>query len=264
MIELFQDLLPFFAISFAINGIGLVVAYRLQTDKLTDASYALTFVAVTLFALIQVERIEVEQVVASVVVFLWAIRLATYLVARVTKFGKDARFDDKRSSFKKFGQFWLLQALAVPIILLPVEMLFIGDLARTAVLPVLITGVVISLFGLLFETIADAQKFKFITQKPKPKGWIETGLWKYSRHPNYFGEIMVWYGLFVVATSVVEPLSQVLVASVGPLSIAGLLLFASGIPILEKKADQKWGNIKKYQEYKKRTSILVPLPPRKD
>ena len=264
MVNTLQSLLPFFGISLAINIVGLLIAFRLQTDKLTDASYAITFVTIVLFALVRADRLEIEHYVASAVVALWAARLGSYLVMRVVKFGKDNRFDEMRKSFRKFGRFWVLQGITVPIVLLPVEMLFVGDWGRQTVVSVFVFGIVLSLFGLLFEAIADIQKFKFITQKPKPKGWIETGLWKFSRHPNYFGEIVVWYGLFVATTAVIEPLNQVLIAAVGPLFIAGLLLFGSGIPIFEKRADDKWGKQKKHKEYKKRTSILVPLPPRKD
>lgn len=263
MLDTLQSLLPFFAISLAINLVGLLIAFRLQTDKLTDASYALTFVTITLFALVRADQLDIEQLIASAVVFLWAARLGSYLVMRVVKFGKDNRFDEMRKSFWKFGRFWLLQAITVPIVLLPVEILFVGDLARQTVISVFVLGIALSLFGLIFEAVADIQKFKFITQKPRPKGWIETGLWQYSRHPNYFGEIVVWYGLFVATTAAVEPLNQVVIAAIGPIFIASLLMFGSGVPILEKKADEKWGKQKKYQEYKKRTSLLVPLPPRK-
>lgn len=261
--EILRDLLPFFGISLAINIVGLLIAYRLQTDKLTDASYSITFASIVVFAMVQADRLDFEQYAAAVVVFLWAARLGSYLLMRVMKFGKDGRFDEWRGNFWKFGRFWLLQAITVPIVLLPVELLFIGDLARETVMSVFIFGIALSLFGLIFEAVADMQKFSFITQKPRPKGWIESGLWKYSRHPNYFGEIVVWYGLFVAATAAIEPLNQVLLAAVGPLFIAGLLMFGSGIPILEKAADKKWGKQKKYQDYKKRTSILVPLPPKK-
>lgn len=264
MLETLQDLAPFFAISLGINIVGWLIAFRLQTDKLTDASYAFTFVTIVLFAMVRADRLDIEQYVAGAVVMLWAARLGSYLVMRVIKFGKDNRFDEMRKSFWKFGRFWILQGITVPIVLLPVEILFIGDLARQTVMSVFIFGIALSLFGLVFEAVADIQKFKFITQKPKPKGWIESGLWKYSRHPNYFGEIVVWYGLFVAATAAVEPLHQVMIASIGPMFIAGLLLFGSGIPILEKSADKKWGNQKKYQQYKRNTSILVPLPPKKD
>lgn len=263
MVDTLQALLPFFAIALGINIVGFLIAFKLQSDKLTDASYALTFVTVVLFALIRADRLEFEHYVVSAVVFLWAARLGSYLLMRVLKFGKDNRFDEMRKSFWLFGRFWVLQGITVPIVLLPVEMFFVGDLARNSIVPVFVAGVAISLFGLLFEAVADLQKFKFITQKPRPKVWIETGLWKYSRHPNYFGEILVWYGLFVAATASIEPLNQVLLSALGPLFIAGLLMFGSGIPILEKAADKKWGKQKKYQEYKARTSILVPLPPKK-
>lgn len=91
--------------------------------------------------------------------------------------------------------------------------------------------------------------------------WITSGLWKYSRHPNYFGEITHWVGVYLFLVGGLVGLEKV-VGLIGPLYIAGLILFVSGVPILERKADERWGNDKNYQEYKRRTSILVPLPPK--
>ncbi len=98
----------------------------------------------------------------------------------------------------------------------------------------------------------------------KNKGtWIDTGIWRYSRHPNYFGEILVWIGLYIYAVPVLA-LPANLVALISPLLIMCLLLFVSGIPLLEKSANERWVNIPAYQRYKRRTSILVPLPLKRD
>jgi steroid 5-alpha reductase family enzyme len=119
-------------------------------------------------------------------------------------------------------------------------------------------GLYVFTLGLLTETVADLQKYRFNNQ-PKNKGkWIDSGLWKYSRHPNYLGEIVVWVGVWLFVLPYLEGVNMYVVA-ISPLYIAGLLIFGSGIPILEKSADKRWGKDKKYQEYKKKTPVLVPF-----
>jgi steroid 5-alpha reductase family enzyme len=102
------------------------------------------------------------------------------------------------------------------------------------------------------------RKFNFIQNKQNKGKWIESGLWRYSRHPNYFGEILTWVGVYIVSYQWLEG-REVYLGLIGPLFISFILIFVSGIPVLEKGADKRWGTDKKYQEYKKRTSILIPF-----
>jgi len=125
----------------------------------------------------------------------------------------------------------------------------------------MIVGVVLWLIGLVVEAVADWQKFQFIQNKKNKDKWIQSGIWKYSRHPNYFGEIMVWFGVYVFVVSGLTG-SEQLFAMASPLFITFLLLFVSGVPLLEKSADAKWGKEPAYKKYKKSTSILLPLPPK--
>jgi steroid 5-alpha reductase family enzyme len=122
-------------------------------------------------------------------------------------------------------------------------------------------GAVLWLIGLVIETVSDAQKSAFKSKKTEGERFITSGLWRYSRHPNYFGEILLWWGLFLYAVPFLEGAAFAVV--IGPVFITLLLLFVSGIPLLEKSADAKFGEDPAYQEYKRRTSILVPLPPRR-
>jgi steroid 5-alpha reductase family enzyme len=116
------------------------------------------------------------------------------------------------------------------------------------------------LVGLVVESVADAQKSAFKSKEENRNRFVASGLWRYSRHPNYFGELLVWWGLFVYAVPVLHGAAFAVVA--GPVFITLLLLFVSGIPPLERSADEKYGSDPAYQAYKRRTSILVPLPPR--
>ena len=114
--------------------------------------------------------------------------------------------------------------------------------------------------GLVIETAADAQKSAFKGKQENRGRFIERGLWRYSRHPNYCGEMLVWWGLFVFAVPFLHGAAFAVV--IGPVFITLLLLFVSGIPLLEKSADKRWGGEPEYEAYKARTSVLVPRPPR--
>ncbi|MFT4532119.1 MAG: steroid 5-alpha reductase family enzyme, partial [Candidatus Saccharimonadales bacterium] len=244
--------------SLGINGAMFLVAFKRKTDHLTDISYAATFVALTGYAAVVGQINSVYQWILAFMVILWAVRIGSYLLMRIRKMGRDKRFDDKRDSFIKFGGFWLLQAITVWVVLLGVTKFMFTRESNVNTMLVVI-GFGIWLVGLAVEAIADLQKFNFINDKNNKGRWIDVGLWKYSRHPNYFGEILVWAGVFVFVSSVLVG-SDLLIALISPVFIAILLIFVSGIPLLEKSADKRWGKDKKYLEYRRRTSVLVIAP----
>jgi steroid 5-alpha reductase family enzyme len=172
----------------------------------------------------------------------------------------------------KFARFWILQAIAVVLIMLPVAAAVTAAAASAPAAPPAPgafsapagsfgffegLGLALWIIGFMFEVVADAQKSRF--KKAGSAGFISSGLWKYSRHPNYFGEALLWWGLFIFALPSLTGL--LLLAVIGPVFITLLLLFVSGVPLLEKSADAKYGSDPAYQEYKRRTSIFVPLPP---
>ena len=173
-----------------------------------------------------------SQLVASLLVLLWAVRLGAYLCRRILRMKVDHRFDEMRDKPLRFARFWLLQA----------------------------AGAAVWLAGLLIETVADAQKSAFWARPENRGHFIAGGFWRYSRHPNYFGEILVWWSLFLYAVPFLH--GAAFTAAIGPVFITLLLLFVSGIPPLERSADEKYGDDPAYRDYKRRTSILVPLPPR--
>lgn len=245
------------AVSLVINVAMFLVAFRLQSDKLTDASYAATFLTLTLFGFLSSGG-GMYHILLAAMVALWALRLGGFLLYRVIRAGKDRRFDGVRENFVKFGAFWLIQAVSVWALMVASMMAFASTASFTLAAAF---GVLVWFVGLVIESVADIQKYKFSSNKANKGKWIATGIWKYSRYPNYFGEILVWLGVYIYATASFSPV-QAVVASASPLFITVLLLFVSGVPILEKSADKKWGDNKAYQNYKKQTSILLPLPPR--
>ena len=119
-------------------------------------------------------------------------------------------------------------------------------------------GIIIWFLGISIETISDWQKFAFKNKIQNKNLWIQSDLWRYSRHPNYFGEILCWLGIFIFTLTFMQGLSWLTIIS--PLFITFILLFVSGIPPLEKRYDAKYADNKNYQEYKKRTSVLISLP----
>jgi steroid 5-alpha reductase family enzyme len=247
-----------FLISLAVNAAFFVFAAVRKTDVVTDLSYSLSF-AVLAIVLPFLGARESVQLVASLLVLIWAVRLGGYLLGRILRMKVDHRFDEMRENPLRFARFWLLQAISVAVIMLPVSYLLGQDAAPGFGLWS-ITGASIWLVGLVIEAAADAQKSAFKGKNENRERFIESGLWRYSRHPNYFGEMLVWWGLFIFAVPFLHGAAFAVV--IGPIFITLLLVFVSGIPLLERSADAKYGDDPAYREYKRRTSVLVPLPPR--
>jgi steroid 5-alpha reductase family enzyme len=244
--------------SFAIQLMFFVVAVSYKTDKITDLAYGLTFVIISLLLLFVNSAPTIPHYLLVIMVTIWGLRLAGFLFLRILKTGKDQRFNGIRESFLKFAGFWFFQAIAVWIIMLPVT-LVLSSKHTSGFIYTVIAGTIVWLLGFVIESMADFQKFKF--KNSESKGFIHTGLWKYSRHPNYFGEILIWWGIFLFAIPYLKGIGWL--SLVGPVFITFLLLKVTGIPLLEKASDAKFKSDNKYREYKKKTSLIIPLPPKK-
>ena len=248
-------------ISLFINAFFFIIASSRRTDKVTDLSYSLTFCLLAPILLLSGGGTPaLPGLLIALAVVLWGLRLGSYLVVRIWKTGKDERFDGRRENFLEFLKFWILQALVVWVVMLPQSLILSRNPAEPHPLP-LVSGLLIFLTGLAVESISDVQKFRFRNRPENRNRWVDQGLWKYSRHPNYFGEILVWWGLFLAVLPYLKGWD--LITVIGPLSITVFLLFVSGIPILEKNARKKYGDSPEFREYISRTSILIPLPRRK-
>jgi steroid 5-alpha reductase family enzyme len=254
------NVLSALVISVAIQAVFFAFAAGFKTDRVTDFSYSLSFILLTLAVLIVENAFYWPQILVASFIVVWAIRLGGYLFIRILKIGKDDRFDDKREDFVKFLGFWILQATAVWTIMLP-AVVFLSLDSQPPFTWVSVIGVVLWAAGLVVEIVSDQQKYTF-KNNPENRGrFIKSGLWQYSRHPNYFGEVLLWWGLFLV---IAPALSGVLYLTIlGPVSITVLILFVSGVPLLEKSADSKYGDSEEYEEYKRRTSIFLLRPPKK-
>jgi len=252
-------ILTLLGISIALQVILFIPAYLLKTDKLTDMGYGLTFIFLGLIFLLR-GQITGDKLLLFGMILAWGLRLIIYLLIRVIKVGKDARFDQIRGSFTKFLTFWVGQGFSVWVIMLPTLIYLNSDTSGLGTLSFF--GFFVWGFGLVIETVADFQKFRF-KNNPKNKGkWIQSGLWKYSRHPNYFGEVLCWAGVYTYCLNYLSGLNA-LIGLVSPVFITSLLLFVTGIPKLEERHDKKYGDKKEYQEYKRKTSKLILWPPKK-
>jgi steroid 5-alpha reductase family enzyme len=191
-------------------------------------------------------------------VVIWAARLGTFLFRRIRKAGKDARFDELKTSFSRFLLTWTMQGLWVSLTL-AAALAAITTTTRKGLDVFALIGFLVWALGFAFEVVADAQKSRFRAD-PENKGkFIHTGLWAWSRHPNYFGEIVLWIGVAIIALPVLQGWQWVTLIS--PVFVTLLITRVSGVPMLEKRADEKWGGQEDYEAYKERTPVLIPWPP---
>ena len=228
------------------------IAYGLQIDKVTDFAGTSNFLVLAIFTLWLSADFSFPKIIGSLMVALWSIRLGFYLSYRIIVWGEDHRFDEIRAKFWSFFGFWVLQILWVFLTSLPIIYFnsLNGDINFNSVAYL---GIGIFAVGFMIESWADYNKFN---HKLNGKKWCNVGLWKYSRHPNYFGNIMLWFGIFIFCFNYGAPLWTI----IGPLWTAFLLIFVSGLPFLETSADKKYGNDPEYIKYKNETSILIPVP----
>nr|XP_010926476.2 uncharacterized protein LOC105048739 [Elaeis guineensis] len=235
-----------------------IVTALLKFDKVTDFAGSTNFVILGMLTLALKGTWHLRQIVSTMLVVLWGLRLGLFLLMRILQWGEDRRLDKMRNHLGKLAVFWTIQALWVWTVSLPLTIVNAGD-RNPSVKPQDIIGWIMWCVGLFIEATADQQKLMFKNSPSNRGKWCNVGLWKYSRHPNYFGEILLWWGIFVACTPVLEGAEWLVV--VGPIFVTLLLLFVSGIPLLEKSADKRFKSVAEYHFYKSTTSPLVPLPP---
>jgi steroid 5-alpha reductase family enzyme len=244
-------------LAFLIQWLAFVPAYLLQTEKFLDLTGSITYVTVVVIAVLLSPVVDGRSILLLALVVIWAARLGTFLFRRIQKAGKDARFDEIKPSFFRFLSFWTLQGLWVTFTVAAALAAITTTVRKELGLFALI-GSLVWVFGFAMEAVADAQKSRFRAD-PENKGkFIQTGLWAWSRHPNYFGEIVLWIGVAIIALPVLRGWQWGTLIS--PVFVALLLTRVSGVPMLEKRADEKWGGQEAYEAYKAHTPVLIPRP----
>jgi steroid 5-alpha reductase family enzyme len=242
-------------IAFIVQWIALIPAYLLKTEHFYDLTGGATYLAVIIFAFIQSEQYDLRSIILTCLVSIWAIRLASFLFLRVRKQGSDSRFDDIKLDFWRFSIAWTVQGLWV-LLTAGAAIAAITSGHKTNFGWLGLVGLVLWLIGFSIEAIADNQKRIFKQQKNTHSDFIQTGLWSRSRHPNYFGEILLWIGVAIIAYPALNEWQ--LVTLVSPIFVIVLLTKISGIPMQEEQAQKRWKDNQAYQDYKKRTPVLIP------
>jgi steroid 5-alpha reductase family enzyme len=253
---------PVFAISvglaFLIQWLAFIPAFLFQTEKFFDLTGGITYLSVVGVAVCYSRYstdLDARSILLAALVVIWALRLGTFLFGRIQKAGKDDRFDEIKPSFIRFLNVWTIQGLWITFTA-AAALVGITTLTRKDLDGLAILGFLVWAFGFAFEVVADSQKNRF-NADPSNKGkFIQTGLWSRSRHPNYFGEIVLWVGIAIIAIPVLQGWQWI--AMISPLFVTLLLTRVSGVPLLEKKADKKWGGQEGYETYKKNTPVLIP------
>jgi len=262
--------IPLFALAvvaaFGVQVLAYIPAVLLRTEKFFDLTGGLTFAVVAIGLLVAVSPAGVRAWVLVVMIIVWGVRLSVFLFARVHAQGSDGRFDDIKTNPLAFLRVWIIQGLWV---VATSSAAWVGITAgprggsgadgvggADAVDAWIVIGGLVWLAGIVLEIVADAQKASFRRDPANTGRFIDRGVWAWSRHPNYLGEILVWVGVAIVALPVAVGWQWVTIIS--PVFVVLLLTRVSGIPLLEKRADARWGDEPAYREYKKRTPVLVP------
>jgi len=257
-----QNYLIIAGIDVGLQVIGWLISYCFQTEKIYDLTGSLTYITVAIFSLrcnnYQFNEDNWRQLILMILVIVWAVRLGGFLFYRVIASGGDSRFDKYKSKPFAFLIVWLIQATWVYFTLFPTIV------ANQETRPLKLwwldyVGIGVWTIGFFCECLADYQKWKF-KQNPDNKGkFISTGIWSISRHPNYFGEITLWIGVFLICARTFEGWEWVSVLS--PLFIICLICFVSGLPQLETSGMERYGGKPEYQEYLRKVPVLVPFVP---
>lgn len=247
------------AFSFGINWLVFIPAYALQTERYFDLTGTLTYLSLTACALVLNPGTDARGTLIALLIAVWAVRLGTFLFRRISRDGSDGRFDAIKPDFPWFLMTWTLQGLWVFLTL------SCGLAALTSETRVQLgltggLGALLWLAGFALETTADRQKQAFRADPANRDRFITSGLWAWSRHPNYAGEILLWAGVALISLPVLSGWQYATLIS--PVFVYVLLTRISGIPMLESRAKRKWGTDPAYRAYKARTPALMLRPPR--
>ncbi|GLD94693.1 hypothetical protein PINS_up003317 [Pythium insidiosum] len=256
-------LLVCFGVTVALQCSFFAVAFLCQFDKVTDLAGTLNFFVLAALSLVVQGVFTARAIVVSVLAMLWALRLGSHLFTRVLKRGKDERFDEMRADCLKFFGFWVFQILWVFVVSLPVMLVNSVDASASPAFGEArdIVGIVVWAVGFGVEWLADASKEAFYADASNRGKLLCSGVWRWSRHPNYFGEILCWIGLTVLAAPSLDSDAWLYVSVLSPALTFVLLMFLSGVPMAEDRYDERFGVQPFYLDYKRSTSPLVPLPP---
>lgn len=256
--------IPVFAVViigiFLVQVVAFIPAWFRQSEKFFDLVGSLTYIGAIVTGVILSGHTDTTALVLLAAVAVWAGRLGSFLFSRVRRAGSDDRFDAIKPDLPRFLKVWMMQGLWITVTL-SAALAAVTAVDRPSVSGFTIVGLIIWLLGFTLEVVADVQKSRFRANPANRDTFIRTGLWSWSRHPNYFGEIVLWLGIAIIAFPALHGWQYITLIS--PVFVLLLLTRVSGIPLLEKKSDARWGGQPDYETYKASTSVLIPRPPSK-
>ena len=242
-------------LAFIIQWVLFIPAYLLQTEKFFDISGSITYISVVSYCFFNYydpEKLNIGNAILSIIIIIWALRLGSFLFIRIKKAGEDIRFREIKKSPTRFFMTWTLQGMWVSLC----SACALAGIAKGIIINnYFYCGLAVFLIGVIVEIVADNQKTKFRSNPKNKDKFINSGLWKFSRHPNYMGEILLWLGISIISLSSLEGLE--LATLISPFFTYLLLVYVSGIRILEYNGDKKWGHLESYKIYKKNTPRLI-------
>ena len=242
-------------IAFLIQWVLFIPAYIFQTEKFYDLSGSLTYISVVSFCFYsnyESSRINLGNIIISSLIIMWAVRLGSFLFIRIKKAGEDIRFREIKKSPSRFFMTWTLQGMWVSLCS---ACALAGIANGIEINSYFYIGIIVFIIGFTAEIIADNQKSKFRKDPNNRDKFISSGLWKHSRHPNYLGEITLWLGISIISFSSLA--GWQLITLISPIFTYLLLVYVSGIRILDYNGNKKWGHLDSYKEYKDKTPRLL-------
>ena len=246
-------------IAFAVQWICFIPSWFLHSERFFDLVGSATYLTVAVVSLLAIPKIDTRSILLGLMICLWGLRLGTFLFARVQAVGHDARFDLIKHKFAWFLMTWTVQGLWV-LITSSAALAAITSSKRSDFGIIGIIGIILWLTGFVIEIVADEQKRKFKLDPSKQNSFITDGLWGWSQHPNYFGEIVLWIGVSLVALPGLS--SWQYFTLISPVFVFILLTRISGLPMLNSAARKRWGDDPEFLAYKKSTPVLIPRPPK--
>jgi len=245
--------------AFLIQWILFIPAFYFQTEKFYDLTGSATYLFIVIYKSYQSKvaiNINMGSILLASCIILWAIRLGSFLFTRIHKAGVDKRFSSIKPSPTRFFMAWTFQGMWVSICSM-CALTAIASKNGVVLNGVFYIGMLVFIFGFLVEIIADWQKSNFRKNPTNKNQFIAQGLWSYSRHPNYFGEITLWLGISIMSFSSLS--SWQYITLISPVFTYILLVYISGVRILEIAGMEKWGHLDSYQQYIRRTPSLFPF-----
>ncbi len=258
-----MDFLNLVVVAFIGTLIVQIIAYTyaLKSNRvdIIDSAWGISFIMAVLMMQIFESSNSMLVLIADLLVILWGVRLSWHIFKRFRRSQiQDERYTDIMKKWPKnmikvqiLLRIFLVQAVLATLIILPVIVI---HHFKPSITLISIIGILVWLTGFIIESLADKQLKEFLANKNHPD-LMQEKLWRYSRHPNYFGEVTMWWGIALLSIST----SLWFVGIIGALTITILICFISGVPLSEKRFQNKKGWI----NYKRRTSILIPWPPKK-